>query len=130
MTTTSLLCQNTYPKVAVINNDTVALLRVEQVKYINTIQVKLDDCIQDRAFFQMLSDSGDVYNGYLNQELSKKQTELVKCNKRIIGLEAELAKPSCVKQETEIAMLKKQRTEERIAGGAFLVIVLILGFIF
>jgi len=123
LTAPSIFCQSGYPTKAVINGDTVCILRIDQVADINSAFVELDECVELNGSLRTIIDTcADLVDEQANQLTEQGQMLVLKDD--IIRQQKGLLKNSDVLLAKMEKNIKLGRIEK--IGLAVLVLLLVL----
>ena len=113
------ISQDVYPKLAVINNDTLALLKPIDVQTLNVVFIQLDT---EKALNAILTEQISIQKQQLdNQQLIKQKSDSIFVKSLLIESEqlGQINSLSLIvkKQQKQIVILKKSRTLLIIGSG-------------
>lgn len=112
----SVFCQAAFPRKAVIDNDTVCILSIEQTKVINKVFVDRDECNEMKdSLNSELTNYGDLVQ--VQKQVIASQDKEIDIHKKIISEKDVIIESDSKllkKQNRQVQWLKIQRT---VLGG-------------
>lgn len=106
------ISQTVYPKKAVIDNDTVCIISIEQVKTLNKVFIDKDECLELKDSLNSQIKTYDALVGEQKKIISA-QDERIAINKNIIAEKDTIIESDeklLKKQNRKLGWLKLQRT--------------------
>ena len=114
----SSICQDVYPKLIIIDNDTLVLLTPIQVKKINATILRLDECRKITTSLEQENKELILKYSILNKEIEnlKKQNEISDRIDLEMGNQIGILTSENKKKDKKIKLLKKSRTLFTLGG--------------
>lgn len=114
----SSICQDVYPKLIIIDNDTLVLLTPIQVKKINATILRLDECRKITTSLEQENKELILKYSILNKEIEnlKKQNEISDRIDLEMGNQIGILTSENKKKDKKINLLKKSRTLFTLGG--------------
>lgn len=108
----SVFCQPQFPKKAVIDNDTVCIISVEQTRTINKVFIDRDECVELKDSLNSQIKTYGIFVGQQKDIISSQETEIAIQNKIITEKNIIIDSDDKIlkQQNRQIGWLKIQRT--------------------